>query len=223
MQVEDKPDAPGIGPTFPARSRGEQCEKRGTPLIKRSDRMLVLTQLVSPASCIIGADPDRVEDFALIRRDLHPHSVQTNTVITENDDVEASERGVRQSIRRRSAAPHRAGRAQPGNGRDIVYPGAAGGEPSGTPDPSTSMRLCRWRCRVYERSSEGRPNADVPERWPSRRPGRRTLYILVFPKIYSSKNRSPFFEGQSVGNDNSSRLRENSASTRHRYCRNQAA
>ena len=99
-------------------------------------RALVLVCLVLFAGCIIDNDPVRVESFAADTPATFTYGVQTNTVMTENDDGEA------ERIRRDWLAQAlnvnamcSAGYvietrrfAQPweglfGNGRDIVYTG----------------------------------------------------------------------------------------------------
>jgi hypothetical protein len=52
-------------------------------------RALVLVCLVLFAGCIIDNDPVRVESFAVDTPATFTYGVQTNTVMTENDDGEA--------------------------------------------------------------------------------------------------------------------------------------
>ena len=99
-------------------------------------RALVLACLVSLAGCIIDNDPVRVESFAADTPATFTYGVQTNTVMTANDDGEA-ERIRRNWLAETLDANAMCGAgyvietrrfAQPwdglfGNGGDVVYSG----------------------------------------------------------------------------------------------------
>jgi|SRR5271157_4602846 len=96
-------------------------------------RALVLVSILSLAGCI-GNDEVRVESFTSDPAGVFTFTVQTNTVMTENDDGEAeqirrdwlAEALTTQAMcnggyvveTRRLVVP-----AEPGNSRDIVYTG----------------------------------------------------------------------------------------------------